>query len=473
MRAVKIILPFIFLLALASWPFFTVTHLPLQDYPNHLARLFIMMNQGDLVLSQLYRIEWHLVPNLAFDLIAPALVSLLGVTLAGKIFVLLIFALLVSGCIHLHYALYKKTSLLPLTAVLFLYNAALMQGFLNYLLGYGLMLHALALWIRLESKPRAQILVAALCALILFLTHLYAVALFGLFLFLFEMKQPKKRGLQTLIRLALPFVAPALLFLLFSPTSHAALSSLEYSSIGVKIAALGGILFYSYSVPINLFLLLALINLAPLLCPRPVRKFIWTLMALALVLYFAAPKQILSSGNADWRLIIPFAFVILAHMDLNPDKKKKTFFAFTTSIILILQGYGVHKHWTVAEKDYRDFSHAISDVTEGSALYPVLIEDARRYNPVRNEHIFSYGIIEKKLFVPSQFAQDTQQPLRFVKNAPAVPPRLASWDSINWDDALSYDTLIVANKPEKERPPAPWHLEKQVGKFSLYNQKPR
>jgi hypothetical protein len=61
---------------------------PLTDYPNHLARMHIIATlDRDPMLSQFYRIDWALIPNLMMDLVVPPLARLIGVYEAGRLFV--------------------------------------------------------------------------------------------------------------------------------------------------------------------------------------------------------------------------------------------------------------------------------------------------------------------------------------------------------------------------------------------------
>jgi len=47
---------------------------PIQDYPNHLARMqAIAVLDHDPALSRFYAIEWSLIPNLVMDLVVPPL----------------------------------------------------------------------------------------------------------------------------------------------------------------------------------------------------------------------------------------------------------------------------------------------------------------------------------------------------------------------------------------------------------------
>src|SRR5690349_5916928 len=59
---------------------------PLLDYPNHLARAFVLtFGAGDPILSQMYAAHWAVIPNLATDLILPPLLLILPIHLAGRI----------------------------------------------------------------------------------------------------------------------------------------------------------------------------------------------------------------------------------------------------------------------------------------------------------------------------------------------------------------------------------------------------
>ena len=70
----------IFLIAGSSLlllPFFFIQLPPLQDYPNHLARIHILTQiKENPALQEYYKVQWAPLPNLAMDLVIP--VSLLS-----------------------------------------------------------------------------------------------------------------------------------------------------------------------------------------------------------------------------------------------------------------------------------------------------------------------------------------------------------------------------------------------------------
>src|SRR5690348_18454188 len=74
------------IVALILWPFLLVDVPPIQDYPNHLARLFVLADRSqDPILAAMYEPRWRIIPNLAIDIIGPPLLDLLPVHVAGRI----------------------------------------------------------------------------------------------------------------------------------------------------------------------------------------------------------------------------------------------------------------------------------------------------------------------------------------------------------------------------------------------------
>ena len=70
------------LLALAAVPIFSTVLPPLADYPNHLARFYLLAQGG----NEYYAVRWAPLPNLAGDVIVPALAHAMPLGLAAKVF---------------------------------------------------------------------------------------------------------------------------------------------------------------------------------------------------------------------------------------------------------------------------------------------------------------------------------------------------------------------------------------------------
>src|SRR5258705_9320652 len=120
------------------------------------------------------------------DLIVPVLARVIDIYQAGQLFLILIFAVTLSGALMLNRALSGRWSALPLASAPLLYNAMLLVGVMNYLFGVGLTLWALAAWIGLRERAwYVRLGIAALFAVALFFCHLFSVGLFGLALLAF------------------------------------------------------------------------------------------------------------------------------------------------------------------------------------------------------------------------------------------------------------------------------------------------
>ena len=92
-------------------PVATIEYPPLVDYPNHLARCFILHNYEIPRYFAEYVRVLQPIPNLAMDLIVPPLLGVLSTSLAGRIFLMLEIVLFVIGIL-----LFTITFIVNLTA---------------------------------------------------------------------------------------------------------------------------------------------------------------------------------------------------------------------------------------------------------------------------------------------------------------------------------------------------------------------
>src|SRR6202795_2002228 len=90
------------LLAAASLlPVLLVPIPAMVDYPNHLARMYILSASGTPDANPYYQTAWALYPNLAMDLAIPQMARLFGVETASRLFLLISQIGIVSGAMVL------------------------------------------------------------------------------------------------------------------------------------------------------------------------------------------------------------------------------------------------------------------------------------------------------------------------------------------------------------------------------------
>src|SRR5258705_4629188 len=82
-------------------PFVLVDVPPVLDYPNHLARYFVLSHPGDPVLSLMYAPHWRLLPKLGMDVICAGLLKGTPVHVGGGVFLgLRLFAPVMGGIVY-------------------------------------------------------------------------------------------------------------------------------------------------------------------------------------------------------------------------------------------------------------------------------------------------------------------------------------------------------------------------------------
>ncbi|MGH7248928.1 MAG: hypothetical protein ACREH9_12560, partial [Pseudomonadota bacterium] len=184
----KIAALFVVLMAIVSVPIVLNPVPPISDYIDHLARMHIIATIGnDPFLHRYYEIDWQVIPNLMMDLIVPLFARVINVYVAGQVYTLLSFALILSGAVALHRQLFGRWSAMPLIASVLLYNGVFLVGTMNYVFGIGLMLWALAVWVALRERPWwLRLPVSLLFVLGLFYCHLFALGVYAVGLFALE-----------------------------------------------------------------------------------------------------------------------------------------------------------------------------------------------------------------------------------------------------------------------------------------------
>ena len=96
---------------LISIPIWTHPLPPVSDYINHLARMHVIATiHKNPLLANFYEIDWKIIPNLTMDLVVPVLARWVNIYLAGQIFMVGMFAVIISGTLALNRVLIGRWS---------------------------------------------------------------------------------------------------------------------------------------------------------------------------------------------------------------------------------------------------------------------------------------------------------------------------------------------------------------------------
>ena len=421
---------FVLVLAIATLPLWFADVPPLNDYPFHIARIHILQHLDDTpFLNEVYERRSFLLPNMGMDLVVLGLSAVLPLEIAGRLFVGLTLALILGGTVWLHYALTRRLEPWPLVAALFLHNWIFLFGFLNFLFGVAIMLWALGSWLMVSRRSVAvRLAVGVPFALLLFWSHMVALAIYGIALGAIELQRalsgPARaqpvRTLTNLVIAGLSFLPPAILFLT-SATSRAGKETFYQPQWWWKPFVfarnfMSGNLYVDIATAIvGAFLLVMLLRWARVRLLREMRLS----AALMIVTFIVTPFALFSAQHVDIRIPMVLWFLVIASLQVN--------FAYTRHAailgavaLLLLTGrmVAISADWWRFDRQYAEFTQAFAELPAGSTLAVAtaagesssLREWIAHWRP-QVTHVSALAVLNKPLFVTSIWAHPSQQPI--------------------------------------------------------------
>jgi hypothetical protein len=410
---------------------------PLLDYPNHLARAYVLAHgQADLHLSQMYAPHWAIIPNLAIDLILPPLLLIMPVHIAGRILLTVALVMPVVGTIIYSQAVFGRRSYWPLAGCLVACNGLFLLGFVNFQLGLGLALVCAAAWRRWrETRPLAAEALGVVSAVVLFFSHLMGLFFFLILLLSHEIERVRNvhqqgRSLTSSLRRSawsMPIILVPLALYATSAFADKA-PDITWETWPDKLirAAMSVV---NYNLPLDIvtacFTAVVLLTLATLrLIVVPLGSAI-ALAAIA-VLFLVSPFSFKGTGYVDARFAVMFGFLLFgAILPVRLPRKSSLLVGFAMLALFGLRTAQTAAIWDAHNRDLDQFRNAISAVEPGSRvlLAAVSIEEAgpAQHDFLRRQHLSDGSrldahtagllLIERHAFWPFLFANHEQQPV--------------------------------------------------------------
>jgi hypothetical protein len=410
------------------------------DLYFHMARMVVLETPHAAPISDWYRPDWRLVPNLAMDLVVPSLAKAIGTEAATRVFVALTLVLTFTGSVALHHAIHRKLTWFPLLAGLFDYNWITFLGFANVLFGNALTLWAAALWFWSRERPLAwRIALGAACALVLYICHLFALGLYGLVVAGAELTRLRQEPLRlrtvmrSLALIAIPFLGP-LVLLLTSRTVAASTPGIDYVLAAKLFAWLTP--FITLDIPIDLAIAagtLALLwllarhralHIAPELRPA--------LVALPL-LVVVIPTSFFGTDLADFRLPALGIFIAVAACRCSEQTSRdlQRGVLAGAAALFALRMTGIAIDFAAAEPEMAAITQQYRTLQPGAVLFtgtfepPSFLIDLfakpenwlppwRRRDVVPFRHIGTLALLYQPVLVPETTMIDGQQPVAML-----------------------------------------------------------
>ena len=436
---------------IAVWPI-----PPTWDLVNHWARLTLYgMAPGD-PLAALYRTRLELIPNLAVDLLYLALAPALSAESVIRLAWIASFALPAWGAWRLSKALHGAPQPIALVAPALSYNLVTTLGLVNFALGMGLALHALAWWATIGRRRFwMRLALFNLVSALLFFCHIAAYAAFCLTALLLEATPQRDEDRWGWLARVWPtpfcLALGAALWLFAPPFETRAIGA------GIKAVSLA----------------------APMLVDNLSAGFVET-MALATALFAAwnrgwltfAPTMGLplagllaaivvlppARGAADYidaRLAVFFAYLAIASLGGPVGASPKRWLAAAAALICGLRVVAGAPGWAEYARQADDFRRAAAVVAPGGRALAVA-PPADACDLGAQEHalrgLANFVVIDRRALVSTLFTGKGMQPVeqrdsRLAETpwTPVRPAWLAARDGAagrpDWRDL--YDTAIL------------------------------
>jgi hypothetical protein len=395
------------------------------DLVNHWARLTILAMPASDPLNTFYRVEWGAMPNLGIDLVYIALAPLLSAETVVRLAYILSFWLPALGVWALHCAWAQKPSPTILIAPILSYNLVTTVGLVNYGLGIGVALIALAWWAAHEPRRILyDLLVLNAVAVALFFCHLMALAAFCVIFGLLEATPRRGESLKAAFLRALqsPLYVAAALALVWSmpPMPNG------YEIVGQKFWILIAPFFSGLPYDVQWggelgTLIVALFVARVVVVAEPARLAVFCFFVLAV----SAPSSMGTANLIDARLVALWAYFALSATVARVPKPRRLAsvvsgaafaFAFARLGLLI-------PAWSAYNDDVAEMRTAFSAIPLGSSVLAVTPPNCRDPSLKFEYNLSTFAVIDRRAQVNTLFAGQGMQPVRARDPAIAAAPQ--------------------------------------------------
>lgn len=412
------------LLAVASFcPVLLVPIPAMVDYPNHLARMYLLSQAGTAEANPFYRIAWAAYPNLAMDLIVPPFGRLIGVETATRLFYLLSQILVVTGAIAIEQVVKRRFLVAGFVALMFLYSLPFAWGFVNFEFGLGMALWGIAAyWVVQERAWPVRLGINAAFVAALFAAHFYALGIYGVTIGLHEAWRAWARRIApvTMIgRLAI-LASPAAVLLGWMAWSGGAIGGEDTNwALGLKplrlLATLNG-----YDLMLSGAATIALAGFIYIAARRGFLRLepagVW-LAAGFIILFVAMPSRLVETSFVDLRIIVAAALILPSFISTSlPDRRWRLALAACTIALTSANLAVVSFVWISYRADYAAMIQSFGKIARGSFVLVAHSGDADD-PPLKN--LAEYPIYNAPTlavhyagaFVPTFYAAAGKQPI--------------------------------------------------------------
>jgi hypothetical protein len=404
---------------LSILPIWLVKYPPLVDYPNHLARAFVLhhLHDPNYDFGHFFAPDWGLNPYWLADFLVQVFQYFLGIYAAGRLLLTVCILGLPLGVAFFLRRANPGNEYFALWAFALAYNPNFLMGFMSFILSVGLCFVVVGLWLDyLRTGQTKYWFLTLVLATLLFLTHLGGFGIAGVVILLYTLLD---RGLESelfrrLVMAGLVFL-PGSSFFAYAKLHGWSARGLDYShwSMNLKLRGMT-VPFREYSRSVEAVTILAvLLTIGYFLSRRKELRLqlVWIPIVIAIVaIHWMVPEALGDLGFVDYRFCL-FAFLFsLAIPVFKGPRALPIALASSVFLVHVLQAgtYFVseQKHLARLASDFRYIPQnalVLAYTSRGSGVPWEKQDDL---------HFWGYGVIDKGWITPSLFHQSGVQPLQ-------------------------------------------------------------
>lgn len=449
----KIILITSFLAAVL--PLFLVELPIIMDFPNHLARIWILSGGHlDGPLASVYQPDWtQASTNIAVDALGTALAHFLSLDIAAKILLVLLFIGPPVGAALLNQAVFKSPHAWQISFFILTWTTTSIAGFMSYQIGIAAAMLAAVMDHRIPGSSSSLFLRRTVTGMLLLVIHPFALLFFIALAWGFLVGEKavwpiEKHRLIKMARatglLAASAAIPLLALFFLSPNppgsyfSTGPLIHWYLSAKGIFKSIASPFLTYQRDIDLILtFPILGVLLWSALFGKVRIHFGLALAAGILLILAAIAPSSI---GDASWLqrrfpLMAALSMMAAVRPDLGLKRRREFILAAILLAALCVRAGWIANIWMERQSDIDSLYAATVNVSPGSSVLPILQVPAHpkliplgriivgcpysKSEPVER-HFPSLLVIRKQVFIPTLFSIPGQHTLKIL------PP----WDEI-------------------------------------------
>jgi hypothetical protein len=433
-------------------PIWIVAFPPLLDFPNHLARSFVLTHLHDpnYHFSNWYAAQWGPYPYLGMDLTLMGLQKIMPVEMAGRVFITLCALALVPAVWFFLREANPGHGGLAMFGAIAAYDLFFLQGFLNFQLSLALAFVTAALYLRwLRNGIRGRWMAVMLLATATYFTHLIGFLVAGTMCCGYALFSRQWRRLPK----SVPMFVPGVVFFVWSGIGVHNGHEIFFREFAEKFESIREVLAFAYhdELILPLFLAMSASILLGWVANRDFKvNYAWLgVGALLFCIYLAAPQGIGETWDVDIRLVPAMFLTMLAAAKIG---RRQWALVAVALVIFGIRMVDITQAFRDQQPELKAIAAGFEKLPRDSRILPLVIpRDTNEQVRRSYAHFWSYAVIRRGDYSPYLFDLPGQTPLRITYD-PYTPDEF--WDlqytqPVDWDQArVCYDYVWAFNVPQ-------------------------